>query len=94
MSRSTIGLKIPRITIDFKILCEIFPEATNLNSLPRKKKKALKKKILRGLIDIALVEAELYVFNASYGDLIEELKTASLEFEKLSNTKDEESNLH
>jgi hypothetical protein len=83
-----------RITIDLEILFKIFPEAANLNSLPRKKKKALKKKIVRGLIDIALAEAELYVFNTSYSDLIEELKTASLEFEKLSNTEDEESNLH
>lgn len=72
------------------LLCQLIPEAAKLYSLPRKKKKALKKKISRYLMDIALAEAELYIFNKTHGKLMEELTRASEEFKKL----EQDENLH
>jgi len=72
-----------KIKIDMELLCQVFPEARTLGDLPRKKKKALKKKISRRLVDIALAEAELYIYNKTYGSLIEELQKVSSALEDL-----------
>lgn len=41
-----------RIKVDFYKVCGAFPEAEQIRVLPRKKKKALKKKIGQMLIDL------------------------------------------
>lgn len=41
-----------RLKVDFYKLCGAFPEAEQIRVLPRKKKKALKKKIGKMLIDL------------------------------------------
>jgi hypothetical protein len=72
-----------RIRVEMSLLCQLFPDAIRLSSLPRKKKKALKKKISRSLMDIALAEAERYIFNKTHGKLMEEMARVSEEFKKL-----------
>jgi hypothetical protein len=42
------------IRVDLEILSQILPESALIPILPRKKKKALKKKISRQLVDLAL----------------------------------------
>jgi hypothetical protein len=71
-----------KIAIEDELICQVFTEAELLKVLPRKKKKALKKKISRGLIDIALAQAELYIYNKTHEDLITELHKVLDEFEK------------
>lgn len=46
-----------RIKVDFYKVCGAFPEAEQIRVLPRKKKKALKKKIGQMLIDLLSYES-------------------------------------
>jgi hypothetical protein len=48
---------MPRIKVDFYKVCGAFPEAEQIRVLPRKKKKALKKKIGQMLIDLLSYES-------------------------------------
>lgn len=65
-----------KIKIDTDLLLEVYPDAVKLKDLPRKKKKALKKKISKFLISL-VVEAELALFKETY------VKEVAKEFEKL-----------
>jgi hypothetical protein len=72
-----------KVKIEMDLLCKVFPDAIKLEVLPRKKKKALKKVISKYLVDIALAEAELYIFNKTHASLMEEMKKVSEEFKRL-----------
>jgi len=66
-----------RIKVDFYKVCEAFPEAEQIRVLPRKKKKALKKKIGQMLIDLLDYES-----HEIFSNLLEE-KIFQEAFEKV-----------
>ncbi len=69
-------------------LCEAYPEARKLEVLPRKKKKALKKKISKWLISAMTANAfeiflENSIFNETYSSLMAEIERVSDELNKV-----------
>jgi hypothetical protein len=79
-----------KIRIDMDQLCAAYPEAKKLEVLPRKKKKALKKKISKWLISVMTANAfeiflENSVFNETYDSLKTEMERVSSELRKTEN---------
>jgi|LakMenE18May11ns_1017448.scaffolds.fasta_scaffold8331481_1 hypothetical protein len=77
-----------KIKIDMDKLCEAYPEAEKLAVLPRKKKKALKKKIANWLMSAMETNAfEIFlqnsIFQKTYESLMEEIKNVSEELNKV-----------
>jgi hypothetical protein len=77
-----------KIKIDMDKLCEAYPEAEKLAVLPRKKKKALKKKIANWLMSAMETHAyEIFlqnsIFQKTYESLMEEIKNVSEELNKV-----------
>jgi hypothetical protein len=77
-----------KIKIDMDKLCEAYPEARKLEVLPRKKKKALKKKISNWLISVMELHAyEIFlqnsIFSETYESLMKEIKKVSEELGKV-----------
>lgn len=60
------------IRIDFELLCEAFPEATKIPVLPRKKKKALKKKISKMIIALLSRESARIIREAMENSIYDE----------------------
>ena len=61
-----------RIKVDFYKVCGAFPEAEQIRVLPRKKKKALKKKIGQMLIDLLDYESHEIFSNLLEEKIFEE----------------------
>lgn len=82
---------MPRIKVDFDKLCEAFPEAAQIRVLPRKKKKALKKKISRMLIDLLSYESHRimaqFVEDQIFNDVFEKMDEALNDLESIVETK-------
>ena len=77
-----------KIRIDMDKLCEAYPEAEKLRTLPRKKKKALKKKISKWLISAMTSNAfeiflENSIFAETYASLMAETERVSDELNKV-----------
>jgi hypothetical protein len=77
-----------KIRIDLDKLCEAYPEARKLEVLPRKKKKALKKKIARMLISLLTENAfqiflENSIYDETYGRLVYEMENTINKLEQL-----------
>jgi hypothetical protein len=62
-----------RIKVDFYKVCGAFPEAEQIRVLPRKKKKALKKKIGQMLIDLLDYESHEIFSNLLEEKIFEEI---------------------
>lgn len=78
-----------KIKIDMDLLCEAFPEAKMLEVLPRKKKKALKKKIARMLISL-LTEESHSILEKSFSlweEIQNEAEKVSVQLEEIQNGK-------
>ena len=61
-----------KIKIDFYKVCGAFPEAEQIRVLPRKKKKALKKKIGQMLIDLLSYESHQIIAQIMEEKIFEE----------------------
>lgn len=61
-----------KIKIDFYKVCGAFPEAQQIRVLPRKKKKALKKKIGQMLIDLLSYESHQIISQIMEDKIFEE----------------------
>ena len=80
------------IRIDFEQLCEAFPEAAKIPVLPRKKKKALKKKIAKMIIALLSKESARIIREAMENSIYDEtLSRMVIVSEKLELIKEKES---
>lgn len=72
-----------KIQIDFEQLVAAYPEAAVLPNLPRKKKKALKKKIAKMLIALLEYESQRIFQEYSLENLITEMTDAAIKVSQL-----------
>ena len=76
-----------RIKLDFDVIATIFPEARKILILPRKKKKALKKKIGEQLVLMLETDAKEIMerVNLLNKELLEDFASLKAEMERFSN---------
>ena len=75
-----------KIKIELDLVANIFPEANKIPFLPRKRKKALKKKISKQLIALIELDAMEIIerVNELNGDLFRDFASIREEMERLS----------
>jgi hypothetical protein len=54
-----------RIKVDLEIIKDLIPEASTISILPRKRKKALKRKVSNKLLDLAIEHANSIINKAT-----------------------------
>jgi hypothetical protein len=74
-----------KIKIDLSLITEIFPEASKIPFLPRKRKKALKKKISKQLISLLETDAREIIerVNLLNEELIEDFSSLKSEIKRI-----------
>lgn len=76
-----------KIKVDLDKLIEAFPEAEGLKFLPRKKKKALKKKIAKMLIAAMTDYANLIIEETIFNEVSEKMDELMKEIDRLKEEK-------
>ena len=76
-----------KIKVDIDLIAKIFPEANKIPFLPRKKKKALKKKISKQLISLLEIDANEIMerVNLLREELLEDFVSLKSELNRLEN---------
>ncbi len=74
-----------KIKIDMDMLCEVYPEARKLEVLPRKKKKALKKKIEKMIVAAITSYADVIISNHAFHETIKEMEDIQNKLEGIQN---------